>query len=493
LLTSNAQTDERLDRRTSVYLLGLRSVLCVPLKVKDKVSGAIYVDNRIKAGLFSEADLELLSAVASNAAVAIENARLFREAQNKLETLRLLHEIGADLTATLDLERVLTGCLQRVQNLLNTEAASILTVEENELVFQVAIGDKSDEIKPFRVPLGSGFASWVVLNKQGLIVNDVQNDPRFFKEIDAGTGFVSRGLMAAPLVVNDRAIGVIEVFNKRQGPFVSADLELLATIASSAAIAIENARLYEVAVEKGRMERELQMARKMQNSLLPDRIPQLAGWDFAARWIPAREVAGDYYDFLTHDPNKLGLVIGDVTDKGMPAALFMVFTRSIIRASLDRVEAPAEGLTHANHLICDESTNGFFVTLFFAQIDTQTNEITYVSAGHDPQFLYRAATHSLEMLEPTGMPLGIDESVTYRQATIKLESSDFIFFYTDGVTDALNKQQHSFGRERLSALLLENHQASAAEMITALENAIKQFTGETAPFDDITIMVAKRL
>jgi GAF domain-containing protein len=164
ILTDDAQTDVRFSGRQSVMILGLRSILCAPLKLKDNILGVIYIDNRLQAGIFNQSDLELLTAIAANAAVAIENARLFRDAQDKLQTLRLIQEISADLTSTLDLERVLTACLQRVQETFHAEAASILTVEGDDLLFQIALGEKSTEIKPFRVQLGKGFAGWVVQN-----------------------------------------------------------------------------------------------------------------------------------------------------------------------------------------------------------------------------------------------------------------------------------------------------------------------------------------
>jgi GAF domain-containing protein len=172
ILTDDAQTDVRFSGRLSIMILGLRSILCAPLKLKDNFLGVIYIDNRLQAGIFNQSDLELLTAIAVNAAVAIENARLFRDAQDKLQTLPLLQEISADLTSTLDLERVLTACLRRVQETFNAEAASILTVEGDDLLFQIALGEKSSEIKPFRVQLGKGFAGWVVQNKQGTSGSD---------------------------------------------------------------------------------------------------------------------------------------------------------------------------------------------------------------------------------------------------------------------------------------------------------------------------------
>ncbi len=470
--------------------------LCVPLKSKSGVLGAIYV-SRTHRGAFSRTDLELLTVVAASAASSLENAHLFRETESRLKTLDLLHHISQEITASLDLERVLTTTTLAVKELLGGSTASILTVDGDALTFQVATGESSAEIKPFRVPLGQGIAGWVVENKQPVIVEDVQNDPRFFGILDKKTGFSTQNLIAVPLVVNDRAIGVIEVFNK-PGGFTSADQDLLATFASSAAFAIENARLYQLAVEKGRLERELQVARQVQASLLPQEMPRLTGWDVAATWLPAREVAGDYYDFIpleiTPDQTqKLGLVIADVADKGMPAALFMVNTRATLRASMFDADSPVHGLTHVNQLVCDDSHDGMFVTLFYAQINGLDGVVTYVNAGHNPPFLLRVAGSDPELLSRTGMALGVDSSVLFSQRVVTLEPGDTILFYTDGVTDALNDAGREFGEDCLRELVVANRATSAASMVAALESALKAHIGEMLPFDDITILALKRL
>ncbi len=506
-LASDAQSEDWLSQRDSVAGLRLRSILCVPLQRKDATFGVIYVDNRLQAGIFALDDLELLSALARLAASAIENARLFGDAHAQLSSLRLLHDISADLTSTLDLDRVLQTCLQRVQDLLGVATASILMVEGNELVFQVAIGDKASQVKPFRIPVGHGIAGWVAQNARATFSNDVSRDARFYRTVDAGTGFVTQALMAAPLTVNERVIGVIEVSNK-PGGFTGADVDLLTTIAGGAAMAIENARLYQVAVEKGRMERELQVARQVQASLIPAKTPQLPGWDFAALWQPARVVGGDYYDFIpTHLPRVhpdrnakpkepargLSIVIGDVTDKGMAAALFMTLTRSVLRASATGARSPAEGIARANALICADAANGIFVTLFYAQLDPARGEFTYVNAGQNPPVHYRARSDQLIELTRTGIALGIDAAAPYDQRATILEPGDFVVLYTDGVTEAIDTQQNQFGEERLFSVIKDKHHASAAGIVAALQAALYAHTGGESQYDDITMVVAKRL
>jgi sigma-B regulation protein RsbU (phosphoserine phosphatase) len=285
----------------------------------------------------------------------------------------------------------------------------------------------------------------------------------------------------------------VYVDNRLQsGIFTESDLELLTSIASSAAVAVDNARLYQVAVEKGRLERELQVAREVQVSLLPRDTPRLAGWEFAARWQPARQVAGDFYDFVAFDQG-LGLVIADVTDKGMPAALFMALTRSIVRASLTGAGSVVDGIVQANRLICADAANSMFVTLFCAQVNSATGEVHYVNAGHNPPLVYQAGRRDLLRLTNTGMALGLFVETPFEQRTVQLDSGGFVLLYTDGVSEAMSAAREEFGEERIGRVLIENAHASAEDLAMALERALSAHIGARAPSDDITFVIAKRV
>jgi serine phosphatase RsbU (regulator of sigma subunit) len=328
------------------------------------------------------------------------------------------------------------------------------------------------------------------------MTDDAQIDPRFnMRQSVRLLGL--RSLMCVPLTIKERILGVIYVDNRIQaGLFTQADLDLLSSIGSSAAIAIENARLYQVAVEKGRLETELQMARQVQASLLPTTTPQVQGWEFVARWAPARQVAGDYYDFIAANGH-MGLVVADVSDKGMPAALFMTLTRSVMRASLDRTARPAEGVERANRLLCADATDGMFVTLFFALLDPAANTLTYVNAGHNPPLFYQRGKlpgqGALSRLNRTGMALGVESEEHFEQRVCTLGPGDFLVIYTDGVTDAMDPTGADFGLRHLEDIILAHREDSAAAMALALEDALHSHTGGGALFDDITFLIARRL
>lgn len=250
-------------------------------------------------------------------------------------------------------------------------------------------------------------------------------------------------------------------------------------------------------IEKEKLQRELQVAHDVQASLIPRATPRLDGWDFAARWQPARAVGGDFYDFIPLaradiDTPECGIVVADVADKGMPAALLMAVTRSIVRASVTGTRVPADAIGQANRLVCADSRHGLFVTLFYAQLDPLTGDGLYVNAGHTPAWLQRAGDAGWIELTRTGLPLGMFRAQALQQRSIRVKPGDLLFLYTDGVLDATDPHGQAFGVERVRRILLECRQASAADIASTLEQALTTFRGGQPLFDDITYVVVKR-
>ncbi|HEX6305980.1 MAG TPA: GAF domain-containing SpoIIE family protein phosphatase [Anaerolineales bacterium] len=415
--------------------------------------------------------------------------------------LALLYRLSQTFNSTLDLEEVLNRVMDEVIAVTRAERGFVMLAgDSGELVFRTARGMDQKTIEDPGFQVSRGIVDKVARGGKAMLTSDAQSDSELSLR-ESVINLKLRSVLCVPLQVKGKTIGVIYVDNRLQaGIFTQDDLALLNAIAASAAIAIDNARLYLMAVEKGRMERELQMAYKIQSGLLPEVMPEFPGWEFAASWKPARQVAGDFYDFIPLEGGKLGLVIADVTDKGMPAALFMAFTRSILRASLDRAVQPVEAISQANRLICRESSYGFFVTLFYAQFEPDSGQVTYVSAGHNPQLLYldpsarhlNAAAGPIFQLGYTGMPLGIEEGAAYEQRHLTCAPGDCLLLYTDGVTDAANALGERFSLSRLERFGQENYGAAAMRIVEALENEVLDFVGQTAQFDDTTIVVAKR-
>ncbi len=247
-------------------------------------------------------------------------------------------------------------------------------------------------------------------------------------------------------------------------------------------------------IEKEKLEHELHVAWEVQASLLPRSTPRLPGWEFAACWLPAREVSGDYYDFIPLQSGpEWGIVLADVSGKGMPAALFMALTRSTIRATLASAARPADSLSRANQLICADAVGSMFVTMFYGQLNPVTGDLIYVNAGHDPPWVYRAEQDEWQELTRTGLALGMLNVRTHEQETLRLNSGDFILMYTDGLTDAADPRGQRFGSDQVRQMVIEHRRAAPGELATALTDAVTRFRAERPLFDDITLVVIKRL
>ncbi len=414
------------------------------------------------------------------------------------DRLALLYRVSQTFSSSLELDTVLNRVMDEVIAVTSAERGFVMLREQDgSLVFRVARGLDRSMIDDPEFQISRGVVEQVAQEGEPMLTSDAQRDERLSMRLSV-LGLGLRSILCVPLKIRDQVSGAIYVDNRLQaGIFTQEDLDLLAAIASHAATAIENARLYEVAVEKGRMERELQMARAVQASLLPPETPQIRGWEFEARWQPAREVSGDYYDFLPLGEGRLGLVIADVSDKGMSAAVFMAHTRSTIRATMSHFLSPADGIAEANRLVCTDCADGMFVTLFYALLDASSGELTYVNAGHNPPLLCRRGDHAeaerLDELRPTGMALGIVAEGRFEQRTVRLQRGDSVLLYTDGVTDATGRGLVRFGMDRLRRVVLDHREAPLGSMVAALERSIDDLTGGAAQFDDMALLAVKRV
>lgn len=414
-------------------------------------------------------------------------------ALRRAERLALLYRISQTFNSSLELDQVLDRVMDEVIVAMRAERGFLMLAGERaELAFRVARGLEQHTIEQPEFQVSRGIIERVAREGRPLLTSNAQDDQR----LSARQSVMVLGLrsvMCVPLVLKGAVLGVIYVDNRIQaGIFSSDDLELLTAIASSAAVAIENARLYQVAIEKGRMERELQMARELQAGLLPRSLPQVAGWEFAARWQPARQVAGDFYDFVPCARGRVQIVIADVADKGMQAALFMALTRSIIRAKLFETADLAGSMEQANRLICADSLKGMFVTLFYAQIEPDRGHVTYVNAGHNPPLLLQSGDDRILPLTRTGMALGVDENTTYHQEQTSLRPGDVLLFYTDGVTEMLDPAGEEYGLGRLQDHLRSANSAPAEELAAGLQADLEAYGAGRELHDDLTLVVARR-
>jgi phosphoserine phosphatase RsbU/P len=410
------------------------------------------------------------------------------------DRLSLLYHLSQQFNSSLDLDEVLNRVMDEVISAVRAERGFVMLKDQfGKQNFRVARGMDQKTIEDPEFQVSRSVIEKVAEDGEPILTSDAQSDLRFnMRQSVMAMGL--RSILCAPLKIKDQLTGVIYVDNRlRAGIFTAADMELLSYIASSAAIAIENARLYQVAIEKGKLEQELQSARQVQAALLPKEIPIISGWEFDAFWQPAREVGGDYYDFIPLPGDRLGLVIADVTDKGMPAALFMASTKNIIRASAGTRDDIAEEVSQANRLIEAESDERMFVSLVCARLDLKSGIFNYVNAGHNPPLYYSKKKNILTPLERTGMWLGVDPNNEFIQQSITMDKGDFVLFYTDGVPDAINMEEMEFGMPRLEKILLKNASLPPEVIRQVILKGIADFVSPAEPFDDITLMIIKRI
>ena len=439
-----------------------------------------------------------------------ERDRYYAEVERKIYEMEKLYRLGVQVSSTLDINLVFDLCINTTVEVLGAQAGALFLVDDKSKQLILGSMAESNQEMPEsssslsatsvkttkkegeRLSQGEGIANWVAQHKESLVVNDVDGDERFCPRIFQDLDFKIKSSLCVPLMVKDRIIGVIQVCNKKKVIFFDKEDEhLLISFAVHAAIAIENAKLYQEVAEKERMKRELEIAHSLQTSLLPDKPPQAEGYQIAAISVPAREVGGDFYDFIDVAEGRIGLVIGDVAGKGLPAALFMALSRSFVRAEAIGNLKPPAVLEKANRLISEDAKEGMFVTVFYSILDVLDKKLRFSNAGHNPPLLFRSATGECEELRLPGIALGAFNEAQFQEQDVVLRSGDLVVFYTDGVTEPINYHQEQFGMERLISLIKNHHQTSSEEMVRTIRERVKQFAGDQPQFDDFTLMVVK--
>jgi len=293
-------------------------------------------------------------------------------------------------------------------------------------------------------------------------------------------------------MVQSRLTGILTLYNKKDtGGFTGDDQRLLAIIASQSAQVVENARLHAEEQKLIRMQEELRLAYQIQITLLPEENPELPNYDIAGTSIPAQTVGGDYFDFIPVDDHQMAFCVGDVSGKGLPAALLMSNVQATLRGQIIIDPTPMRTLERANRLLCNSIRRGSFVTLFYGILDTVTHRFQYANAGHNRPLLLRLGQEP-EILSLGSLVLGFLPAVTYQEAAFTFNPGDLLLIYSDGITEAMNPDHEQFGEERLTALLTAHTDAPATQIIEQILKATAQHTGAEPQTDDMTMVILKR-
>jgi sigma-B regulation protein RsbU (phosphoserine phosphatase) len=421
----------------------------------------------------------------------------------RLSALEKILQISRDMVATVDLDELLGVIIQRSMELLEAERATIFLydAETDELVSRVAAG--SEEI---RFAAGVGVAGAAARSREILNIHDAYADDRFNREVDLRTGFRTRNILAVPLLdYSRRLVGVMEVLNKRSGPFVPADIALARTLAAQAGVALQRARLLEHYVQKQRMEHALQIARQIQQGLLPRESPRPPGFEVAGWSAPADETGGDIYDFFDLGGGRWTLMLADASGHGIGPALVVAEARAMLRALSvqdhppDQQPADPRGqmdissvLAKVNNLLVADLGEARFVTCFFALLDAPAAEVRYASAGQGPILFYDRSADAFQESNATDLPLGILEGTDFAQQVRRpLGPGDVLAIATDGFFEACDPAGEQFGTERICRVLRDSRDLPAADMIESLRLAVEQFTRSAPQADDLTAIIVK--
>lgn len=410
---------------------------------------------------------------------------------NQLETC---YKITSLINSELNLANLLDTIMNVAKKVMGADACSLLLVDEdtNELVFQIALSEVGEKIKTMtRLKIGEGIAGTVAKTGDPIIIEDAYQHPKFNPGYDKQSGFQTGSILCSPLKAKGKIIGVCQVIHGKQNGqvFKQSDQELFLLLCDSAALAIHNARMHLVLMENQRMEKDMEFAQSVQESFLPTSTPQHTNFTFAAQTHAAQVVGGDYYDFIPFENELLGIVLGDVSGKGVPAALQMARLMSDFRYISQVDPEPAKVLTQINNTLCERSYRGMFTTAVFCMLDMKTKKLSIANGGHLSLLLKR--NNSIQEIgSASGTPLGILPNMQYNQEEHALQSGDQILIFTDGVTEPKNKMQEEFGTDRLKNLFA-NNTAEPEVFLQSLETSIKQFIGDAPQFDDLTSLTFK--
>jgi len=484
--------DVAADPRYVGLVPGMASEVVVPLTHKKRPIGALNVLSHHK-DQFTAADVELLRQFAAHAAVSIVNAQLFEQVRTDADAFETLAEIGRDVASVLDLDELFARIAQSMRRVIDYRTFGLWLLHEDRADLEIKLAVQYGEnVALPRIPVGEGLVGYAALHKEPVLVADVSQDPRYINVVAD-----VRSELAIPMLLKDRCIGVLDLESPELDAFTKRDVEILTLLASQAAVAIENARLYEtVRANEVRLEKEVRFAQRVQAALLPVGLPKrMKGVDVAASFAPARELGGDFHDFLSPEPNTLAVALGDVSGKGVPAALYSVFAAELIRGRTFRRRflpdrsGPASVLSSVNTILHQRQLEEYYCTLCYAIFDLKRRVVTLANSGLP--YPIRASAEGVAQIELPGVPLGSFLGSTYDEISMALHAGDLFVFCSDGVFEAMNVNGEEFGAPRLLAVVERARQLAPRAIVDEIFAAVETFRDGFAPNDDMTAVVVR--
>lgn len=479
-------SDTSKDPRYINAIDSVRSELAVPLIVRGKCVGVLDIQSR-HLDYFTRYQQNILTLLASRLAIAIENARLFEQVKAQADTLLLLSEVGRETSAILEVEELLRRAAEQTKRVIDYQILSIMLYDEEQKVFRHRVDVKHGQSVQGKLRSGAteGIVGAAAMLKEPVLVPDVTVDSRYVMMNPE-----TRSELAIPMMHKGKVIGVLDLESPTPNYFTQDHVQTLSILAANLAVSLENARLYEqLAKEEARLERDLQAAKRIQGALLRPVPTEDYGVDIAARYLSAREVCGDLYDFLRYGPQQLGIALGDVSGKGTAAALYGAVAIGIMRSLAPQKLQPAEMLKQMNQLVGERRIEGRFMTACFATWQKGRQKLRVANAGQSQPLLYK--DNRCGKIELTGFPLGLYEEVTYDEWGVTLEPGNILVFHSDGIAETTNSEGQFFGISRVKELIEKHHELMAAELADRILNEVDWFAQSAPLFDDRTLVVMK--
>jgi phosphoserine phosphatase RsbU/P len=414
-----------------------------------------------------------------------ENRRLKRA----VEELSILNDLARTIGASLDPQEIMNTIIRRSLRAINAEQGVITLVDLENDPMKTLVRAMVSSTAHEKFHLTQSLLGWMHLNKKPLLVNSPRTDDRF-RGVKWDDSIAS--LLCVPMMIKSELKGVITVYNKKGGSgFSENDQRLLSIIAAQSAQVVENARLNERERQLLKMQEELRLAAKIQNDLLPEAAPEIAGYEIAGKSIPAQIVGGDYFDFITMSEQRLAICVGDVSGKGLPASLLMANTQATVRGQTLVNPSARECMERSNMLLFDSTSPEKFVTMFYSILDVSSHQLSYCNAGHDSPYLL-STTAAPFRLDVGGVPLSAVEQFPFQEGAITLQPGDLLVICSDGIAEAMDVNHVQFGEERLSTLLDRLRNESAAGVIEEIVAAVRAHAGPAPQADDMTVVVLRR-
>lgn len=466
------------------------SELVLPLVIKDRVLGVMVLWST-QLAFFKEHHLQLLTPLAAHVAVAIENASLYEEKSRDALTWQVINEVAKEMTAILDLDELLGRIAVLIRRAIEYEILGIFLFRPDRdlMELKVAIGYAEETIEKWKyLPMGRGLLGNAALARKTLVSTDLANDPRAISAKTAD-GRWTRSEVAIPLISRHKLLGGLVVESCEPGYFEPMRVEILETLGRHMAVGIDNAQLFEQLLAKEqKLEADFALARDLQASMLPLTMPGRKGLQVGSLYKPAESLGGDYYDFMWLDDRLLAFAIGDVSGKGVAAAMTMAATRSALRFAARRDSAPSQVLFHVNRRLFRDVKKRTYISLFYGILDLGRHVCRWTNGGHLPPLLIRKDGSYVE-LATGGVPVALFDTSHYSTGRVQIRPGDLLFCYTDGVTEALNTNDEEFGRDRLIGALKSSAGQGAREILRHVYAELRKFTRGSRQHDDIAAFV----